>query len=158
MGGGTAFKIYLPRVGEAAQAYKPHHEVEENLGGTETILLAEDDERVRGLVRAVLEGYGYRVLEAEDGDAALSVSERSADPIHLLLTDVVMPKMSGRELADRLARSRPEMRVLYVSGYTDEAVVHHGVLDADTPFLQKPFEPDALARKVREVLDAEARR
>ena len=157
VGEGTAFKIYLPRVDEAAQEYKPSHEVEESLDGTEIILLAEDDERVRGLVRAVLEGYGYQVLEAEDGSAALSVSERHEGLIHLLLTDVVMPKMSGRELADQLAESRPEMKVLYMSGYTDESIVHHGVLDANTPFIQKPFEPEALARKVRELLDEEAR-
>ncbi|HKC66268.1 MAG TPA: PAS domain S-box protein, partial [Pyrinomonadaceae bacterium] len=154
---GTAFKIYLPRVGETAEVYKPHHEVEENLDGTETILLAEDDERVRGLVRAVLEDYGYRVLAAENGGAALAISERHSGPIHLLLTDVVMPEISGSELADRLARSHPEMRVLYMSGYTDESIVHHGVLDADMPFIQKPFEPDALGRKVRELLDEEPR-
>jgi len=156
-GEGTVFKIYLPRVDEAAQDYKPDHGGEESLDGTEIVLLAEDDERVRGLVRAVLEGYGYRVLEAEGGSAALSVSERHEGPIHLLLTDVVMPKMSGRELANHLARSRPGMKVLYMSGYTDESIVHHGVLDAGTPFIQKPFEPEALARKVRELLDGEAR-
>ncbi|HEX8843853.1 MAG TPA: response regulator [Pyrinomonadaceae bacterium] len=157
VGVGTAFKIYLPRVEEAAQEYKPGHEVKEPLDGTEIILLAEDDERVRNLVREVLEGYGYRVLEAEAGGAALSVAERHGGPIHLLLTDVVMPKMSGRELADRLVQSRPGMKVLYMSGYTDESIVHHGVLDAGTPFIQKPFEPEALARKVRELLDEEAR-
>ena len=156
MGEGTAFKIYLPREDEAAQEYKPDHEAEESLDGIEIILLAEDDERVRGLVRAVLEGYGYRVLEAEGGSAALSVSERHKGPIHLLLTDV-MPKMSGRELANHLARARPGMKVLYMSGYTDESIVHYGVLDAGTPFIQKPFEPEALARKVRELLDGEAR-
>ena len=157
VGEGTVFKIYLPRVDEAAQEYKPGPEAQESLDGTEVILLAEDDERVRGLVREVLEGYGYRVLEAEGGSAALSVSERHEGPIHLLLTDVVMPKMSGRELAIRLARVRPEMKVLYMSGYTDESIVHHGVLDAGTPFLQKPFEAEALARKVRELLDGGAR-
>jgi two-component system cell cycle sensor histidine kinase/response regulator CckA len=151
-GEGTAFKIYLPRVDEAAQEYKPHHEVEENLDGTETILLAEDDGRVRSLVRAVLEAHGYRVLEAKDGGAAVAISERHGGPIHLLLTDVVMPKMSGRELADRLARVRPEMKVLYMSGYTDDAIVHHGVLDAGMKFIQKPFAAGALAQKVREVL------
>jgi PAS domain S-box-containing protein len=156
-GRGTAFKIYLPRVDEAAQEYKPSQGAEEPLDGTEVILLAEDDERVRNLVRAVLEGYGYRVLEAEDGGAALSISARHEGPIHLLLTDVVMPKMSGRELAGRLARVRPGMKVLYMSGYTDESIVHHGVLDADTPFIQKPFEPEALARKVRELLGGGAR-
>lgn len=154
---GTTFKIYLPRIDEAAQEYLSGVRVEERVYGTEIILLAEDDREVRSLVREALEGYGYRVLEAEGGGAALSVSERHEAPIHLLLTDVVMPKMSGRELADRLTQSRPEIKVLYMSGYTDESIVHHGVLDPDTPFIQKPFGPQALARKVREVLDRETR-
>jgi PAS domain S-box-containing protein len=155
---GTSFKIYLPRVDDAAQVYKRNHDVEAFLYGTETILLAEDDKLVRRLVRAVLEGYGYRVLEAEDGSAALSVSEQREEMVHLLLTDVVMPRMSGRELADRLAQSRPETKVLYMSGYTDESIVHHGVLDIETPFIQKPFEAEALARKIRDLLDGETQR
>jgi two-component system, cell cycle sensor histidine kinase and response regulator CckA len=154
---GTVFKIYLPRVEEAVQEYKRYREVEEPVYGNEVILLAEDDLRVRNLLREALEGYGYRVLEAEDGSAALSVSERYEGPIHLLLTDVVMPKISGRELADRIVESRSEIKVLYMSGYTDESIVHHGVLDAGTPFIQKPFEPVALARKIRKLLDKEAR-
>jgi PAS domain S-box-containing protein len=158
VGKGTSFKIYLPRVDEAAQEYKRNHEVEEFLYGTETILLAEDDNLVRRLVRAALEGYGYRVLEAEDGSAALSVSEQHEEMVHLLLTDVVMPRMSGRELADRLAQSRPETKVLYMSGYTDESIVYHGVIDAQTPFIQKPFEAEALARKIRDLLDGKTRR
>jgi len=155
VGKGTTFKVYLPRVDEAAQGYKRSPEVKESLRGTEVILLAEDDEKVRNLVRDVLAAYGYRVLEAEDGSMTLSVSAHHEGPIHLLLTDVVMPKMSGRELADRLAESRPEIKVLYMSGYTDESIVHHGVLDAGIPFIQKPFEPEALVRKVRELLDEE---
>ena len=149
---GTTFKIYLPRVDEGAQDYKRSVEVEESLYGTETILVAEDDERLRNLVREVLEGYSYKVLLAANGSVALSIFERQEEPIHLLLTDVIMPGMSGRELADRLTRLHPEIKTLYMSGYTDDAIVHHGVLDADTSFIQKPFASAALARKVREVL------
>jgi two-component system cell cycle sensor histidine kinase/response regulator CckA len=149
---GTTFKIYLPRLDEGAQVYQQSIEVGERIYGTETILLAEDDERVRNLVRVVLEGYGYKVLLAANGSAALSSYERHEEPIHLLLTDVVMPEMSGRDLAERLAQIRPEIKTLYMSGYTDESIVHHGILDADTSFIQKPFTSDALCHKVREVL------
>ena len=121
--------------------------------GTETILLVEDDEGVRNLVREVLENYGYRVLEATDGPKALSIGESYIQTIHVILTDVVMPGMSGRAVADRLANSRPEMKVLFMSGYPDDAIVQHGVLDPDTPFIEKPFTPEVLARKIREVLD-----
>jgi CheY-like chemotaxis protein len=125
--------------------------------GTETILLVEDEAGVRSLSKLVLEANGYTLLEAGDGAQALALCQHYAGDIHLLLTDVVMPGMSGRELRDRLAAQRPDMRVLFVSGYTDDAIVHHGALDAGTPFLQKPFSPDDLARKVREVLDQSAR-
>jgi two-component system cell cycle sensor histidine kinase/response regulator CckA len=152
VGRGTTFKIYLPRVDEGAQADEPSAVAEEGLEGTETILLAEDEQVVRDLAREVLEMYGYRVLVAADGDAALSTCERHAGPIHLLVTDVVMPTAGGPELSRRLRQSRPEMRVLFMSGYTDDAIVHHGVLDDGVNFIQKPFEPEALARKVREVL------
>jgi two-component system, cell cycle sensor histidine kinase and response regulator CckA len=152
VGQGTTVKIYLPRVDEGAQEYKRSVEVEEVLNGTETILLAEDEEMVRGLARQVLEMFGYTVLEAGNGSAALSICERHPEPIQLLITDVVMPEMSGRELSDHLARLRPEMKVLYMSGYTDDAIVHQGVLDEGTNFIQKPFAANALARKVREAL------
>lgn len=152
VGRGTAFKVYLPRVDEIAQEYTRGIEAEEVLHGQETVLVAEDDERVRRLVREVLEHYGYNVLSAVSGDDALELAERQSGTIDLLLTDVVMPKMSGRRVADQLRALQPAMKVLYMSGYTDESIVHHGVLDPDTPFLQKPFTPQALARKVRDVL------
>ena len=117
------------------------------------MLLVEDAAPVRALARRSLEACGYRVLDASDGPSALELSARHAAGIDLLVTDVVMPGMSGRELAERLAPQRPEMKVLYTSGYTDDAMVRQGVLNAGVAFLQKPFVPDMLARKVREVLD-----
>lgn len=153
VGRGTTFKVYLPRVDETAQVYKRTPEVEENLQGKEIILLAEDEDIVRKLARQVLEMFGYQVLEAPNGGAALLICERHKDPIHLLITDVVMPEMSGPELTDRLMRLRPDLKVLYMSGYTDNAVIHQGVLDEGTNFIQKPFTPAALARTVREVLN-----
>ena len=120
--------------------------------GTETILLVEDDEVVRKLVREVLDNEGYRLLEAANGVAALSICAQYEERIHLLLTDVIMPEMSARALADRLVPQYPEMKVLFMSGYTDDVIVHHGVLDEGTAFIQKPFAADVLARKVREVL------
>jgi len=127
VGQGTTFKIYLPRIDEGAQDYKRSTEVEEIFHGTETILLAEDEEMVRNLAREVLETYGYHVLEAANGGSALLICERHQALIQLLITGVVMPEMSGRELADRLSQLRPEMKVLYMSGYTDNAIVPRGV-------------------------------
>jgi PAS domain S-box-containing protein len=124
---------------------------------TETILLVEDALRVRAVVREILEMNGYSVLEARHGAEAIEISERHRGPIQLMVTDVVMPQMSGRELAQRLQPVRPDMRVLYMSGYTDDAIVRHGVLGEGIAFLSKPFTPDALALKVREVLDAPSR-
>jgi DNA-binding NtrC family response regulator len=123
------------------------------LGGTETILLVEDEEGVRGLTRQLLQRHGHTVLEAEHGQDALLLCERYSGPIHLLLTDVVLAQMSGRELVGRLAPMRPTMRVLYMSGYSDEAIVQHGVLAPGTAFLQKPFTTESLMRRIREVLD-----
>ena len=121
----------------------------------ETVLLVEDEDGVRSLVREVLKRQGYRVLETRHGGEALVASEQHQGKIDLLLTDVVLAQMSGRDIAKRLCPMRPDMKVLYVSGYTEEAIHHHGVLDPGTAFLQKPFTPSVLARKVREVLDAE---
>jgi two-component system cell cycle sensor histidine kinase/response regulator CckA len=121
--------------------------------GTETLLLVEDELQVRELTHDILLDHGYRVLTAGDGVEALRVAQAHEGPIHLLLTDVIMPRMSGKELADRLRSGRPEMRVLFTSGYSDDAIAHHGVLDVGVHFLSKPFELEALARKVRDVLD-----
>ena len=155
-GHGTSFKIYLSRV-EGAAAGPP---VAARLSvrtptGTETVLLVEDHDGLRALARKILERYAYIVLEAANGDEALRIGESHHGTIHLLLTDVVMPGMSGHALADRLSVLRPAMRCLYTSGYTDDAIVHHGVLAAGTAFLQKPYTPETLARKVRAVLDAQ---
>jgi CheY-like chemotaxis protein len=120
--------------------------------GSETVLLAEDEEAVRRLAKTVLVNAGYTVFEAAIGSEAISIAE-NGKRIDLLLTDVVMPGTSGKELARNIQRLVPGIRVLYMSGYTDDAIVHHGVIDPGTPFLEKPFTPDSLLRKVREILD-----
>jgi len=155
-GNGTSFKIYLPRIDAPVEGVKTAGSVSVPRG-TETVLLVEDAAAVRAVAKQVLERQGYTVLEAPDGDVALHVAQKHRGPIHLLLTDVVMPVLSGRPLAEQLARVRPDMKVLYASGYTDDSVVRHGILEAGTAYLQKPFTPDSLARKVREVLDAPGR-
>jgi two-component system cell cycle sensor histidine kinase/response regulator CckA len=152
-GQGATFRIYLPRVEAPLDATEGQAPVRHPAAGRETILLAEDEQLVRLLTRKVLELAGYRVLVAAGGAEALVAAERHDGPIHLLLTDVVMPEMNGRELMHRLAQLRPDVRVLYMSGYADEAVARHGALDPRTAFLQKPFTPEGLARKVRAVLD-----
>jgi PAS domain S-box-containing protein len=151
---GTTLKIYLPAVAEPAAREKDHARSSESPYGSETILVVEDEESVRELACEALRIHHYCVLEAANGREALLLCEQHKGPIHLLVTDVVLPHMSGRELVDQLACSRPEMQVLYTSGYTDSAMVHHGLLSISTNFLQQPFTVDALARKVREVLDA----
>ena len=150
---GTTFKVYLPRVDAAAdELSKP--KATGTLAGTETILLAEDDAILRPLAKQLLEKLGYRVLEGGDAAEALAAAQRHTGPIHLLIADVILPGPSGRELARRLAVARPDTKVVYVSGYTDDAIVHHGMLEPGLNFLQKPFTPATLARKVRDVLDA----
>jgi signal transduction histidine kinase len=154
-GTGTTFKIYFPRVTAEAQEYKRTNGCAETPKGSETILLVEDAALVRTLARRVLETAGYRVLEAASAEAALKVCETiNGTRIDLLLTDVVMPGMSGNDMSKILLARQPDMPVLYMSGYTDDAIVQHGVLEPGINFLQKPFSPGALAMKVREVLDA----
>lgn len=152
-GQGTSFKVYLPRVDAAAEAVPLRTTRKASYIGTETVLLVEDEDGVRALVRQVLHKHGYTVLEARHGGEALLHCERHQGTIQLLLTDVVLEQMGGPELARRLSGIRPDMRVLYISGYTDDAIIHHGVLTEGTAFLQKPFTTEALARKIRQVLD-----
>ena len=153
-GHGATFKVYLPQVEAPVEATVRPPEPGRTLGGTETVLLAEDDELLRPLARGLLEKLGYTVLDAGTAAAALALAHAHGGPIHLLLTDVVMPGESGRQLARRLGEVRPDMRVLYTSGYSDDAIVHHGMLEPGLNYLQKPFTPATLARSVREVLDA----
>lgn len=155
IGVGTSFKIYLPAISErspteavSSERRSPH--------GSETILLVEDEDSVRDLAVVALKGFGYRLFTASRASAALQFMDAHGDEVHLLVTDVVMPGMSGRKLAEALHASHPKLKVLFLSGYTDDAVVRHGVLQANVAFLQKPFSPLSLARKVREVLDSQA--
>ena len=152
-GAGTTFRIHLPRVDAPVDTSRAPRVVSVPAPGTETVLVAEDEQMVRILIRKVLEQAGYTVLLASGGAEALQLAERHPGPIPMLVTDVVMPGMSGRELARRLLELRPDTKVLYLSGYADDAVERHGVLDPGTAFMQKPFSPGALASRVREVLD-----
>ena len=150
---GTTFKVYFPKTDEETAFAVSDQKPAQNLEGSETILLAEDEDATRKLISSVLQEYGYSVLEARDGKEALQLIEQHKGSIHLLLSDVVMPGMSGRELAERLQLLQPEMKVLYMSGYTDNAIVHHGILEKGVLFIQKPFSPKALVSKVRNILD-----
>jgi CheY-like chemotaxis protein len=155
IGRGTAFKVYLPRLTEPAETPSSEGGWPAIPRGDETVLLADDDPGVRSLSRLALQSYGYTVLDAADGEEAIRIGLNYPGPIHLLVTDLVMPRAGGREVAERVGPARPESRVLFLSGYTDDALVRHGVLEAGVAFLHKPFTPTTLARKVREVLDAE---
>ncbi|MEW6376940.1 MAG: PAS domain S-box protein [Thermodesulfobacteriota bacterium] len=150
---GTTFKIYLPRVDELPEEIGKKEIKEEIPWGNETVLVVEDDEAVRKLAVKVLEKQGYNVLEASNGTDALEICEKQKGSIHMILTDVVMPEMNGRQLVERFRQVYPYFKVLYMSGYTDNTIVHHGVLEKGVNYIQKPFTPEALARKVREVLD-----
>jgi signal transduction histidine kinase/CheY-like chemotaxis protein len=152
LGKGTTFKVYLPRARHVHRTSAPPA-VPEVVHGNETILLAEDEDQVRGAAREILERFGYHVLEARNAGEALLICEKHRGAIDLLLTDVVMPQMSGRELVVRLTATRPDMRVLLMSGYTERAGLHHGILESGIAYLQKPFTPETLARRVRQVID-----
>jgi CheY-like chemotaxis protein len=154
VGKGTTFKIYLPRIDAVTEGDVARDTLAELPQGQETVLLTEDEEQVRQMIRMILEMSGYRVLEAADGEEALAIYKQYEGEIDLIMTDVVMPLMSGRELVQSLEILHPGIKVLYMSGYTDDAIVRHGLLDQEIVFLQKPFTPDVLLRKVRKVLDA----
>jgi len=154
VGRGTTFEIKFPIVDETVQKPKWVGNSEEKYSGTETILLVEDDEIVRNLVREVLMSNGYKVLEAASGKAALYVCDTYSDNIHLLLTDVIMPKMSGLQLKEQVGKLRPDIKPLFMSGYTNDSMGESGVFDLDAAFIEKPFTPDGLTRKIREVLES----
>jgi CheY-like chemotaxis protein len=153
-GQGARFKIYFPRVEAAAQAL-PAPDLSASPGGTETIFLVEDDEAMRMLTRNCLESSGYTVLDVRDGEAAIQAVSQHDGPIHLLLTDIVMPGISGRQLAESLAVARREIRTLYISGYTADIIAERGILEPEVALLEKPFTKEALLRKVRKALDGE---
>jgi CheY-like chemotaxis protein len=153
VGIGTSFKVYLPRIDACAVPQEIRIGIPTG-GGSETVLLAEDQEAVRSLARIALTEFGYKVIEASDGDGAMSLAGAYAGEIHLLLTDVVMPGMDGRELSERLKKLRPTLKVLFMSGYTADVIAERGVIERGVAFLHKPFGPEELAQKVREVLDA----
>ena len=153
---GTTVKVCLPRVDEAAETTRPSQTTGEGIYGDETVLVVEDELVVRRMVCRILRTHGYNVLDAKDGVHALELLRNHDGPLDLLLTDVIMPGLNGKQLRDRVSQDRPETRVLYMSGYADEVIAHHGVLDEEGAFLQKPFSVQGLTRKVREVLDAES--
>jgi CheY-like chemotaxis protein len=153
VGRGSTFSVYLPEV-PAPVADATADTPSASRGGSEVILLAEDEPAVRELARSLLTRSGYTVLAAPTGEEAVRISASHAGPVHLLVTDVIMPGMNGRVLAERLQAERPGLRVLYMTGYTDDAVVRHGVLDATVALLQKPFTHEAMIARVRQLLDA----
>jgi len=154
-GKGTTFKIYLPRTQEKAEK-EERADAPPASGGTETVLLVEDEASILNLNKTVLERSGFLVLAARTPGEALALAERNSEPIHILVTDVVMPEMNGKELKTRIQTLKPNIKVLYISGYPDNVIVHRGILERDVSFLQKPFTIDSLVAKVREVLDKKA--
>jgi nitrogen-specific signal transduction histidine kinase len=153
-GQGTTFKIYLPRVDEEAERVAVGVPSAFQRGGSETILVVEDEDMVRQLILRVLKQGGYNVLEARNPQEAIGICRERKEPISLLMSDVVLPKMDGRTLSGKLTSLHSEMKVIYMSGYTDDVVVHHGMLDPGIEFIEKPMTPDIIRRKVREVLDS----
>ena len=153
-GQGTVFKMFLPAVNESPALRERVKAVTDSASGTETIMVVEDEEGVLSLIRLALGAAGYKVLEAGDPEHAVAICSDYDGPVHLLLTDVVMPKMSGPKVAEKVTALRPDIKVLYMSGYTDDSIVHHGVLSEGLPFIQKPFSPLSLRKKIRAVLDS----
>jgi CheY-like chemotaxis protein len=152
LGKGTTFKLYFPKVTDPLSASSAAM-VEPTLRGNETILVVEDEPSVLGITVKMLDQLGYVTLSAASGAEALEMSKSHSGAISLLLTDVVMPNMNGRQLADKLLASKPDMKVLYLSGYTENTVIHHGIVDSSVAFLPKPFTRDALAKTIRNVLE-----
>ena len=153
-GRGTAFRVYLPVVEQGVIRMRPERTTDAKVaGGSETILIAEDEPDLRELTRIFLQDYGYKVIEAASAEQAIQLAEVFAGPIHLLLTDVIMPGMSGRQLAERILSKRPQTKIIYMTGYTDDMVVQHKVLEPGVHLLQKPFTRADLAEKVRSTLD-----
>ena len=152
-GRGTTFRIYLPRIGATREGVASEQAADLLTGGSETILLVDDNETIRSAVGELMKMQGYNVLQACNGKEALDVSRNHAGAIDLLITDVVMPSMSGRELAKHLSLEQPGVKVLYMSGYTDDAVLRHGILDSHSAFLQKPAPMSVFMRKIRDLLD-----
>jgi CheY-like chemotaxis protein len=152
---GARFDVWFPALPKADPQAKPQGHGGPSLRGTESILLVEDDEAVRSLARQILQQFGYTVVAAASGPEAIRYVEQQPDPINLVITDVVMPGMGGRTLAESLTHKRPGIKVLFISGYTDDAIIRHGVSEADVAFIPKPFTVEALAGKVRQVLNAD---
>jgi two-component system, cell cycle sensor histidine kinase and response regulator CckA len=155
-GRGTTFRVYLPRVDQPMEEVAAEPVKANSMNGTETVLVVEDDPEVRKLICEILRARGYHVLETRTGDEAIQMARTHADPVQLVLADVILPQMSGPDIVRGVKQHKPEIRALYISGYTDEAVLRHGMLDKGVTFLSKPFLPDVLAKKVREVLDGSA--
>jgi two-component system cell cycle sensor histidine kinase/response regulator CckA len=155
-GKGTSVKVYLPRI-DQLKTIEPEALPAKAVRASETILLVEDEDLVRNLVRHTLQSEGYTILDAPNAEEARRISATHKRPIHLLITDVVMPKEGGRELAQSLALQRPAIKVLFMSGYTDQTVVASGLLNGEFHFIQKPFTPAALSRKVRDVLEGDGK-
>jgi CheY-like chemotaxis protein len=153
LGRGTAFRIYLPSTATPAETLGDSRSADRPSTGTETVLVVEDHEEVRAVIGATLQRHGYSVLLASDASDAMAVSRNHPGPIHLVLSDVVLPSLSGRDLARQLLVDHPDVRVLYMSGYTDDAIIHHGVLGPGVAFIAKSFTGNALLLKIRNVLD-----
>lgn len=155
LGQGTTFKICLPRAQGSISDSKKDQASPERLCGQETILLVEDDSQLRNMTKTILERYGYQVMEAENGKSALDLFKERQKPVQLLITDVIMPGMNGKVLAEYMQSLQPGVKVLFMSGYTNNTIAHHWVLDSSFPFIEKPFTSDSLLRRLRSLLDEE---